>query len=63
MKNENGGNMRQLKKGISLSLDEDVIKELQGLAEEQDRSLSQAINMILREFIEKGQEAWMEKLD
>lgn len=55
--------MRQLKKGISLSLDEDVIKELQGLAEEQDRSLSQAINMILREFIEKGQEAWMEKLD
>lgn len=38
---------------ISVSLDEDVIKQIKELAEKDDRNFSQYINLILRNHISK----------
>ena len=46
--------MKPLKQTISLSLDPDVIEKLKVLAEEEDRSLSQYINIILRQWLREG---------
>ena len=46
--------MKPLKQSISLSLDPDVIERLKTLAEEEDRSLSQYINIILRQWLREG---------
>ncbi len=43
--------MKPLKQKVSITLDEDVIKNLKMLAEECDRSLSQYINLILKEHL------------
>ena len=43
--------MKTLKQKVSITLDEDVIKNLKTLAEECDRSLSQYINLILKEHL------------
>lgn len=43
--------MRPLKGKVSITLDEDIIEQIKILAEEDDRSFSQYINMILRERI------------
>ena len=49
--------MKPLKARISLTLDEDIVEQMKHLAEEDDRSLSQYINLLLREHIRvKGQE-------
>lgn len=37
---------------VSVSLDEDVIKKVKELAEDDDRNFSQYINVILRKHIE-----------
>ena len=50
-----GGDMKPLKKKVSITLDEDLVKQLQTLAEENDRSLSQFINLILKAYM-KSQE-------
>lgn len=42
--------MRPLKKKVSLTLDEKLLAELVLLAEKSDRSISQYVNMILREW-------------
>ena len=47
--------MKPLKKKVSITLDEDLIEQLHILAEENDRSLSQYINLILKAYI-KSQE-------
>lgn len=39
------------KQKVSVSLDEDVIAEIRELAENDDRSFSQYINLILKEHI------------
>lgn len=39
-------NMKPLKSKISIALDPDIIVDLKDLAEEDDRSLSQYINLI-----------------
>lgn len=41
--------MKPLKSKVSITLDNDVIKEIKRLAEEDDRSFSQYINLILKE--------------
>ena len=41
------------KQKVSVSLDEDVITEIKKLAENDDRSFSQYINLVLKEHIEK----------
>lgn len=43
--------MRPLKQKISITIDADVLEKLKMLAEENDRSLSQYINLILKEYL------------
>ncbi len=38
---------------VSISLDEDIINTIKELAENDDRSFSQYINVVLKEHIEK----------
>ena len=42
---------RPLKAKISITLDTDIINEIRLLAEKDDRSFSQYINMLLRNYI------------
>lgn len=45
--------MKPLKNKVSITLDEDVIQLIKELAEKDDRSFSQYINMVLKEYISK----------
>ena len=45
--------MKSLKEKISITLDVDVIEKIRRLADEDDRSVSQYINLILRNYLEK----------
>ena len=45
--------MRPLKNRYSITLDEDIAEKIKELAEEDDRSFSQYINMILREWLKE----------
>lgn len=44
---------RPYKQKVSVSLDEDTIEEIKELAELDDRSFSQYINLVLKEHISK----------
>ena len=43
--------MKPLKNKVSITHDSDVIEQLKLLAEQDDRSFSQYINMILKEYL------------
>lgn len=43
--------MKPLKNKVSITLDADIIDKIKELAEEDDRSFSQYINLVLREYI------------
>lgn len=43
--------MKPLKTKVSITLDTDLIEHLKRLAEADDRSFSQYINLILKEFL------------
>lgn len=43
--------MKPLKNKVSITLDADIIDRVKELAEEDDRSFSQYINLVLREHI------------
>ena len=45
--------MKPLKDKVSITIDGDVLQELKVLAEECDRSLSQYINLVLKEHLKK----------
>ena len=45
--------MKPLKTKVSITLDDDVINAIKKLAEDDDRSFSQYINIILRDFLKK----------
>lgn len=45
--------MKPLKQKVSITLDSDIIAKLKELSEECDRSLSQYINLILKEYLNK----------
>lgn len=45
--------MKPLKQSVSITLDGDIIEKTKKLAEECDRSLSQYINLILKEHLRK----------
>lgn len=45
--------MKPLKEKVSITLDEDIIQRIKELAEDDDRSFSQYINMVLKEYISK----------
>ena len=40
-----------MKKKVSITLDEDLIEKVKNLAEQCDRSLSQYINLVLKEHV------------
>lgn len=43
--------MKPLKIKVSITLDEEIIKKIKELAEQNDRSFSQYINLILKEYL------------
>ena len=43
--------MKTLKSKVSITLDSDIIEQLKQLAEKDDRSFSQYINMVLKEYL------------
>lgn len=45
--------MRPLKEKVSISLDNDICEKIRVLAEKDDRSFSQYINMVLRKHVEE----------
>ena len=47
--------MKPLKEKVSITLDEDIVQKIRELAENDERSFSQYINMVLKNHI-KGQE-------
>lgn len=45
--------MKPLKEKISITIDSDIVEKLRQMAEKDDRSLSQYINIVLKEFLKK----------
>ena len=43
--------MKPMKTKVSITLDEDLVEQLKRLADEDDRSFSQYLNMILKNWI------------
>lgn len=43
--------MKPLKEKVSITLDSDVVKEIKEMAEKDDRSFSQFINKVLKEYV------------
>ena len=43
--------MKPLKNKVSITLDEDIIEQIKQLTEDDDRSFSQYINMVLKEHL------------
>jgi hypothetical protein len=50
--------MRPLKEKVSITLDSDIVQKIKDMAEADDRSFSQYINMVLKEHLQP-----MTKLD
>lgn len=48
--------MKPLKLKVSITLDEDIINEIKKLAENDDRSFSQYVNLVLREYLSEQEE-------
>ena len=46
--------MKPLKNKVSITLDEDVIERIKQLAESDDSSFSQYINMVLKDYLNKA---------
>ena len=46
--------MKPFKVKVSVTLDDDIVKQLKKLSEKDDRSFSQYINKILREYIQEN---------
>lgn len=47
--------MKPLKDKVSITLDADVIKKIKELAENDDRSFSQYVNLILKDYLKRSQ--------
>lgn len=48
--------MKPLKEKISITIDNDVLERIKHKAEEDDRSLSQYINIVLKQHLKKVKE-------
>ena len=46
--------MKPLKTKISITVDEDVLEKMKEFAEADDRSLSQFINLVLKDFLRRS---------
>jgi metal-responsive CopG/Arc/MetJ family transcriptional regulator len=51
--------MKPLKSKVSITLDADLIEEVKELAESEDRSFSQYINLIVKEYMKKRRDSNM----
>lgn len=47
--------MKPLKEKVSITLDNDIVIKIRELAEEDDRSFSQYINKVLKDYINEKQ--------
>lgn len=47
--------MKPLKSKVSITLDSDIIEKIKQLAEQDDRSFSQYINMILKDHLKNSE--------
>ncbi len=47
--------MKPLKSKVSITLDVDIIEEIKELAEKDDRSFSQYVNLIPKEYLKRTQ--------
>lgn len=45
-------NMKPLKVKVSMTLDNDIVEKIKNLAEKDDRSFSQYVNVLLRKHLE-----------
>lgn len=45
--------MKPLKEKVSITLDSDIVKEIKSMADKDDRSFSQFINKVLKEYVSK----------
>ncbi len=48
--------MRPLKEKISITIDADILEKIKAKAENDDRSLSQYINIVLKEHVKQTEE-------
>ena len=48
--------MKPLKEKISITIDSDILEKVKSEAENDDRSLSQFINLILKEYLKKAED-------
>ncbi|MCI5587587.1 MAG: ribbon-helix-helix domain-containing protein [Lachnospiraceae bacterium] len=46
--------MKPLKEKVSITLDENIVQRIKELAEDDDRSFSQYINMVLKEWVSRN---------
>lgn len=46
--------MKPLKTKVSITLDAEIIDEIKSLAEQDDRSFSQYVNLVLREYLKEN---------
>jgi len=47
--------MKPLKQKVSITLDTDIVTQIKEVAEKDDRSFSQYVNLVLKEHIESNQ--------
>ena len=52
---EEVGCMKPLKEKVSLTLDSDILEQIKILAEDDDRSVSQFVNKVLKEYLKEKQ--------
>ena len=45
--------MKPLKIKVSITIDSEIIDEIKALAEEDDRSFSQYVNLVLKEYLKE----------
>ena len=48
--------MKPLKDKISITIDSDIVEKLRLMAEKDDRSLSQYINLVLKEYLKNSKD-------
>lgn len=48
--------MKPLKSKVSITLDAEIIDEIKALAEQDDRSFSQYVNLVLGEYLRKNKD-------
>ncbi|MFR5875462.1 MAG: toxin-antitoxin system protein [Eubacterium sp.] len=50
--------MKPLKEQISITIDRDTLSKIKAMAENDDRSLSQYINIVLKQHIQSKKNDW-----